>query len=283
MKVIQSHKKDLGDQFLVRRILPSIQARNVGPFVFLDHFGPVPLKTGEELVVRPHPHIGLATITYLYSGAILHRDSLGTEGMIRPREVNWMTAGHGIVHSERSKKEPGEERLEGIQAWVALPKDSEEVDPEFFHYPDSDIPTYQGLAFNIHLIAGNWLEMKSPVKTYSPLFYSDFESSTDCQVELSVNDDWESAVYLSQGGIHTEEGKIEIGQMLFFSPGENIRFEAEGKTRAVILGGLPHSEKRHLFWNFVSSSEEKIQEAKKRWEDDLFPKVPNEMDRIPLP
>ncbi|WCL49230.1 pirin family protein [Leptospira sp. GIMC2001] len=283
MKLIQSQVKNLGDDFLVRRILPSVDARHAGPFVFVDHFGPTPIRTGDELSVRSHPHIGLATISYLYSGTILHRDSLGTEELIRPFEVNWMTAGNGIVHSERSRKSEGSDSLEGIQTWVALPKEAEDMDPEFFHYSANEIPELKGDKFILRLLAGNFLGLQSPVKVYSPLFYSDLEAKAGAKIDWSAPKDWESAVYLAQGSMSSGDKKFKIGEMAFYQPGESINLEFSEDSRCVALGGLPHPEPRHLYWNFVSSSKEAIEDAKVRWYEDRFPKVPNETDRIPLP
>ncbi|PJE02036.1 MAG: pirin [Leptospira sp.] len=289
MKIIHSHLKDLGDNFHVRRALPSLEARHAGPFVFLDHFGPVEMKSGEELIVRPHPHIGLATLTYLYEGAILHRDSLGTEQMILPEETNWMTSGNGIVHSERSRKDFGQVRVEGIQAWVALPREYEDCEPEFFHYEKSQIPELITDTYEFRLIAGEFLGLKSPVKIYSSLFYADFKATKASSIAWDSLQSSEMGLYISKGRIElkdlesNESTVLKVGDLAFFEPGEKIEFQHSPDARLVVLGGIPHPEKRILYWNFVSSSQEKIDEAKIRWNEDRFPKVPNETDRIPLP
>ncbi|NCS95363.1 MAG: pirin family protein [Leptospira sp.] len=289
MKIIHSHVKDLGDNFHVRRSLPSIETRHAGPFVFLDHFGPVEMLTGEELVVRPHPHIGLATLTYLYEGAILHRDSLGTEQMILPEETNWMTSGNGIAHSERSRKEYDQVRIEGIQAWVALPVEAEDCDPEFFHYDKSQIPELSTDSFLLRLIAGEFLGLKSPVKIYSPLFYADFKAKKASSISWDSLADQELGLYISKGTISLRDSdanqshELKVGDLAYFAPGEKVEFEHSNEARIVVLGGKAHPEKRFLYWNFVSSSQEKINKAKIRWEEDSFAKVPNEDDRIPLP
>ncbi|MCC5815574.1 MAG: pirin family protein [Leptospira sp.] len=283
MKIIQPQSKDLGDNFLVRRILPSVEARHAGPFVFLDHFGPKQLVTGEEMVVRAHPHIGLATISYLYKGAILHRDSLGTEEMILPYEVNWMTAGRGIVHSERSKMPADGNELEGIQAWVALPVSHEEVEPEFFHYDSKDIPVIENEQYILRIIAGNFLDHKSPVKVYSDLFYVDLETKGNSLIDWGKFPEQELGIYISKGSLKVNGEEIPMGTFVFFPPKEHIEFEIQNKSRYVILGGKPFPEKRNLFWNFVSSSQQKIEAAKILWDNDGFAKVPNEIDRIPLP
>lgn len=283
MKIVQPQSKDLGDNFLVRRILPSLEARHAGPFVFLDHFGPKKLITGEEMVVRAHPHIGLATISYLYKGSILHRDSLGTEELILPYEVNWMTAGKGIVHSERSRMPEKGNELEGIQAWVALPVSHEEVEPEFFHYESSEIPIIESESYIMRIIAGEFLNHKSPVKVYSDLFYVDLESQESSTLDWGKFPERELGIYISKGSLKISGELIPMGKFVFFSPGEDIKFEIQTDSRYVLLGGVPFPEKRNLFWNFVSSSQDKIESAKIRWEKDEFPKVPNETDRIPLP
>ncbi|RHX86950.1 pirin family protein [Leptospira stimsonii] len=283
MKIISSILKDLGDNFRVRRILPSFEARHVGPFVFVDHMGPVPILSGKELVVRAHPHIGLATITYLYDGVILHRDSIGTEMPIRPFEINWMTAGSGIVHSERSQLDPNFSFLEGIQTWVALPKESEEVDPEFFHLDRGQIPVLSGDLWEFRLAAGEFLGERSPVKVYSPLFYGDLEAKSGAKVEWKVPPDQESALYVARGSLDVQGNRVEVGQMAVFDLGETISFSSKEGVRAILLGGVPLPERRHLWWNFVSTSQERIEKAKLDWKEERFPVVPGEVERIPLP
>ncbi|EQA53996.1 pirin family protein [Leptospira kmetyi] len=283
MKIISAILKDLGDNFRVRRILPSIEARHVGPFVFVDHMGPVPIQTGKELVVRPHPHIGLATITYLYDGVIFHRDSIGSEMPIRPYEVNWMTAGSGIAHSERSQLDPQYTFLEGIQTWVALPKEYEEVDAEFFHLDRKDIPVVNGDGWELRLAAGEFLGKKSPVKVYSTLFYADLEANPGAKGEWNIPNDQESALYVARGSLNIQGQTIGVGQMAVFARGEKIEFSSEEGSRAILLGGVPFEEHRHLWWNFVSTSLERIEKAKLEWKEERFPKVPGETERIPLP
>ncbi|EMY77214.1 pirin family protein [Leptospira weilii serovar Ranarum str. ICFT] len=283
MKIIAAIIKDLGDNFRVRRILPSVEVRHVGPFVFVDHMGPVPIQTGKELTVRSHPHIGLATITYLYDGIVLHRDSIGSETPIRPYEVNWMTAGSGIAHSERSQLDPQYSILEGIQTWVALPKESEEVKPEFFHLDRTDIPVIAGDGWELRLAAGEFLDKRSPVKVYSPLFYADLDARPGAKGEWKIPSDQESALYVARGSLEIQGQKILEGQMAVFCPGERISFTSEAGSRSILLGGVPFPERRYLWWNFVSTSLERIERAKLEWKEERFPSVPGETERIPLP
>lgn len=283
-KTIKGHTKDLGDHFYIRRLLPSMEKRSVGPFVFFDHFGPVPVVTGEELVVRSHPHIGLATITFLYDGVILHRDSLGTELEIRPHETNWMVAGHGIAHSERSRFDAKYEILEGIQTWIALPKDKESMDPSFFHQSESEIPIYQVPGLTLRLLGGDFLGLHSKATTHSPLIYADIEVSPEAgSIDWILSDDEEAAIYIARGAVESGGETFTVGTMVVFEKGTRIQFTPQQKSRIMLLGGKPLVEKRHLYWNFVSTDMQKIEEAKLRWANDEFPRVPNETDRIPLP
>lgn len=235
MKVISAVIKDLGENFRVRRILPSIEARHVGPFVFVDHMGPVSIQTGKELTVRSHPHIGLATITYLYDGVILHRDSIGTEMKIRPYEVNWMTAGSGIAHSERSQLDLQYPILEGIQTWVALPKESEEVEPEFFHLDKNEIPVISEKDWELRLAAGEFLGKRSPVKVYSTLFYADLEVRAGGEGKWNIPNDQESALYVARGSLEVQGQKIQMGNMAVFDLGETVSF-------------IPRKEVVRFFW-----------------------------------
>ncbi|MCG6144361.1 pirin family protein [Leptospira bandrabouensis] len=283
-KSLVGHSKDLGDNFIIRRVLPAMEKRSVGPFVFFDHFGPVPVVTGEELVVRAHPHIGLATITFLYDGVITHRDSLKVEMDIRPNETNWMVAGSGIVHSERSKFDPKYEILEGIQTWIALPADKEEIEPSFEHFSEQEIPvlTKDGLVFR--LLGGSYLGLRSPATVHTPLFYADIEIKQSADfVHWDLTDNEEAGLYVSRGAIESNGESYAVGSMVLFEKGTSVSFKAKQNSRLILLGGEPLTEKRHIFWNFVSTKQESIERAKERWAKDEFPKVPKETDRIPLP
>ncbi|TGL51491.1 pirin family protein [Leptospira kemamanensis] len=283
-KSLIGHSKDLGDNFIIRRVLPALEKRSVGPFVFFDHFGPVPVVTGEELVVRAHPHIGLATITFLYDGVITHRDSLEVEMDIRPNETNWMVAGNGIVHSERSKFDPKYEVLEGIQTWIALPKEKESMDPSFQHLSESEIPVWKENGVTLRLLGGKFLGLESKAVVHFPLFYADIEVNRDGNTvswQLSLEE--EAGLYVSRGAIESNGESYTVGSMILFEKGSKVTFTAKQNSRLMLLGGEPLKEKRHLYWNFVATSQELIDVAKERWAKDEFPKVPKETDRIPLP
>ncbi|GBF43799.1 pirin-like protein [Leptospira ellinghausenii] len=283
-KSLIGHSKDLGDNFIIRRVLPALEKRSVGPFVFFDHFGPVPVVTGEELVVRAHPHIGLATITFLYDGVITHRDSLEVEMDIRPNETNWMVAGSGIVHSERSKFDPKYEVLEGIQTWIALPKEKEQISPSFQHLSEAEIPVMKQKGLTFRLLGGKFLDLESSAVVHSPLFYADIDVKIDAgQIEWQLSSEEEAGLYIARGAIESEGESYTVGSMVLFEKGMKVSFKAKQNSRLMLLGGEPLKEKRHLYWNFVATSQELIDSAKERWAKDEFPKVPNETDRIPLP
>jgi len=275
--------KDLGDGFHVRRILPHLSARMVGPFVFVDHFGPAEIKQGNELTVRPHPHIGLATITYLYDGQILHKDSLGNETMILPGEVNWMTAGEGIVHSEHSRLGNGPHQLEGIQTWVALPKESEDCAPDFTRYSASSLPVLKQPGVRLCLIAGEFMGMRSPVRVLSPLFYADLMLEPKARYELAFEANWQNACYVSRGAATLGDIHAVTGEMVIATGRDKITVETELGARLVLLGGAALTEPRFIWWNFVSSNEAKIERAKSDWRENKMGIVSGETDRIPLP
>lgn len=281
--LIAGKLKDLGDGFQVLRILPHIDARTIGPFVFVDHFGPSEIRTGDEMSVRPHPHIGLSTITYLYDGLARHRDSLGTELVIRPGEVNWMTAGRGIVHSEHSLFDADFPRLEGIQTWVALPVSREETPPAFDHYDAASIPEIAGQNFTIRLIAGKLLGKTSPIKIHSPLFYADLETNAAAEIEIDFPAGQDAALYVSKGSFSVADLTAQAGSMIVLEPGLRVKIRSSSAARAVLLGGEKFSEPRHLWWNFVSSSKERIELAKGAWKANAMGIVAGETDRIPLP
>lgn len=275
--------RDLGDGFQVLRILPHIDARAIGPFVFMDHFGPAVIATGEELNVRPHPHIGLSTITYLYTGAVLHRDSLGSELVIRPGEANWMTAGSGVVHSEHSQKDEDTKVIEGIQTWVALPVSYEETAPAFDHYDAAAIPEIGGGNFTLRLIAGTLMGKTSPVKTHSALFYADLSMNAAAEIEIDFPAGQDAALYVSQGSFTVAILTAQVGSMIVLEPGSRVKIQSHSAARAVLLGGKKLPEPRHLWWNFVSSSKERIELAKNAWKANALGLVAGETDRIPLP
>ncbi|TGL56509.1 pirin family protein [Leptospira ognonensis] len=282
--ILKGQKKDLGDQFIIKRILPAMEKRSIGPFVFFDHFGPTRLQSGSEMVVRAHPHIGLATITFLYDGLIHHRDSLGVSQLIRPYETNWMVAGKGIAHSERSEKDPKTDQLEGIQTWIALPAEKEDMDPSFQHLSQNEIPVWETSELTLRLLGGKFLHLSSPAIVHSPLFYADISSDNSSGlVSWKLPEKQEAGLYVSRGSMFVDGKTLHIGEMAVFEKGSEISFSTSSKTRLMLLGGESFPEKRHLWWNFVSTDLAKIEKAKLAWGDETFPKVPGETDRIPLP
>lgn len=281
--IIPPRKHDLGDGFFVNRVLPYAKKRMVGPFIFWDHMGPVALKNGDEMVVRSHPHIGLATLTYLFEGQIFHRDSLGVQQPIRPGEVNWMIAGKGIVHSERTGLIPENKgkNLHGIQLWIALPLQAEEVDPSFHHFSADEIPEWISGGNKARIIAGSALGKTSPVPTHSPLFYLEVFSEAGSTFSMDF-DGQEGAVYVLSGSMIAEGQKpLQPLDMGIFQ--DSLKVQAQEKSHFMVIGGQPFSEGRHIYWNFVHSKREKIQEAKQKWKAQGFGTVPGETDFIPLP
>lgn len=283
MRQIPPRHNDLGHGMQVRRLLPHQTQRSVGPFVFFDHMGPVILERGDEMVVRAHPHIGLSTLTWLFSGHIMHRDSLGYEQLVSPGEINWMTAGHGIAHSERSEGNRPAQKLEGIQIWIALPVEYEECEPSFEHYSASQIPKKENSSLRHTLIAGEALGLKSPVKAYSPLFYCQTEFLKPQIFVWPRVSTHETALYVLEGEVVFGEQSFSAGTMLTFEPGEELKIEVLSTAKVLFFGGEPFREPRHIWWNLVSSSRESIEEAKVRWKNDDFGTVINESERIPLP
>jgi redox-sensitive bicupin YhaK (pirin superfamily) len=282
--LIEGRSRDLGG-FTVRRLLPAKQRRVVGPFVFLDHMGPKIFAPGTGVDVRPHPHINLATVTYLFEGEIVHRDSLGSQRAIQPGAVNWMTAGRGIVHSERSGPEARARgsRLHGIQSWVALPTDHEEAEPAFHHYPASVIPEVTRDGARLRVIAGTGFGATSPVQVSSPTFY--VEGRLEAGAELVVPEEYpERAAYVVEGAIRCGGTQVPAGTLGVWPAGVRAVLRAVEPSHVMLLGGAPLDGPRHIWWNFVSSSEARIERAKRDWREGRFPKVPgDEIERIPLP
>lgn len=285
--VILPPVRDLGDGFTVRRALPSAHRRMVGPFIFLDQMGPAAFTGGEGLDVRPHPHIGLATVTYLLDGEIMHRDSVGSVQAIRPGEVNWMTAGSGIVHSERTRPELRAKgsSLFGLQTWVALPRAHEETAPSFAHYKADEIPATEANGVTLTLIAGRSDGLASPVKTFSDMVYADILLEAGARYQLKA-EHVERAIYVVEGAISVEgqSGGFATGELVVFRPGAEIVLRAhDGAARLMLVGGEPFPEKRNIYWNFVSSDADRIEQAKEDWRAQRFAPVPGEPDFIPLP
>ena len=284
--VIAGNKKDLGG-FSVSRLLPTIQKRSVGPFIFLDHMGPMLLSQKNKLDVRPHPHIGLSTVTYLFSGAGLHRDSIGSEQIIQPGDINWMTAGRGIVHSERTPQEllasPTETYIHGMQFWVGLPTDLEETDPSFNHYPKKDLPefTIQG-NLQCKLLMGDFLNYSSPVKASSRIFFADFEALTDATESIRFAEK-EMAIMCIEGQLTVNDQIVNADSMIVLDTAGVTYLKFKKGTRFIAIGGEPFPEPRYIWWNFASSRKERIRAAAEDWKNQSMGKVPTETDFIPLP
>ena len=281
--VVTPATRDLGEGFQVRRALPSMQRRMIGPFVFLDEMGPVRLAPGTGLDVRPHPHIGLATLTYLFEGEILHQDSLGVRQPIRPGDVNWMIAGRGIVHSERTPQPLRAQgpALWGLQSWVALPQPDEEVTPSFRHHPAAELPRASVGGAEIRLIAGTLLGLRSPVKALSPLFYADTTLDEGAALELGPEHE-ERGAYIVDGAESVQGGELSRGRLVVFRAAVRVVLKARTRARLMLLGGQTLGP-RHVWWNFVSSSRERIEQAKQDWKAGRFGAVPGDPEFIPLP
>jgi redox-sensitive bicupin YhaK (pirin superfamily) len=282
--VIDQRRRDLGG-FEVGRVLPFQQRRMVGPFIFFDHIGPADFPAGipKTVDVRPHPHIGLSTVTYLFEGEIMHRDSVGSEEAIHPGEVNWMTAGRGITHSERFEKARAQgDRLHGIQSWVALPREHEETDPEFIHYGRDALPSVEEPGVFMRVLAGEALGVRSGVRTHSPLFYVHWQLAQGARVQMPATYT-ERAAYISAGSVTVGSQRFGVGQMLVFTPGADVTILADADAIVMGLGGEPVGE-RFIDWNFVASSKERIEQAKADWRGGRM-KLPD-LDNgefIPLP
>ena len=282
--VIVPRARDLGG-FEVRRALPAEQRQMVGPFIFFDQFGPVLMRAGQGIDVRPHPHIGLSTVTWLFDGSIYHRDSLGSAQAISPGELNWMTAGRGIVHSERTAAPDlaRDRKVFGIQSWVALPKSHEEIAPAFEHVEMEQLPIIEERGISARIIAGSLYGATSPVKTHTDLFYADVQLAAGAALPLPVDHE-ERGVYVAEGEVEVAGQSFEAGRLLVFRPGDAITIRARSNSRVMLLGGEPMDGPRYIWWNFVSSSKDKIEAAKDDWKQARFGIVPgDEKDFIPLP
>ncbi|MEO6517883.1 MAG: pirin family protein [Pseudoxanthomonas sp.] len=282
--IITPRTHDLGGGFEVRRAVPSLQARSVGPFVFVDHMGPAVFEPGRGIDVRPHPHIGLATVTFLWAGAINHKDTLGSEQVILPGDVNWMTAGRGIAHSERT---PADERgrehdVHGMQTWVALPKGDEEMAPEFHHHTASSLPQFRRHGAYVRVIAGRAFGEESPVRVFADTFNAAIDLEADA--ELVIDDAYaERALYVLEGDAQLDGADIPDKHLVLLDRGTRPVLRATTALKAMLLGGEPLDAPRHMWWNFVSSSKERIEVAKHDWRDGKFGQVPGDPEFIPLP
>lgn len=279
--VIEPKLADLGE-FSVRRALPSSRRRKVGPFVFFDHMGPAEFPPGKGIAVRPHPHIGIATITYLFEGQIMHRDSLGIAQPIRPGAVNLMVAGRGIVHSERAGDDLDEtSRLHGIQSWIALPDDEEETEPDFVHYPATELPSIDLPGARVTVIMGQAFGQQSPVRSHSRTLYLDCRLDTGAELVLP-DAEQELALYVAEGSVHIEGESFATGVMAVARQGRAVTLSAREPGRVMVIGGDSLAQ-RHMFWNFVHSSRDRIEQAKSDWREGRFDPVPGDDEFIPLP
>lgn len=283
-EIVDSRLRDVGG-ITVRRVLPIRGGRGVGPFVFFDHMGPTGFAAGEGIDVLPHPHIGLATVTYLLEGAMVHRDSLGSNQVIRPGDVNLMIAGRGIAHSERTdataRRSPS--RLHALQIWVALPRADEESAPSFHHHDAATLPVVEDRDVRIRVLSGEAFGFRSPVPAPSPLFYADVDLPSGGPIAVP-DDQVERAAYVVAGAVECGAERAGPGRMLVFTPGREVSLTATAPSRIVLFGGAPLDGPRHIWWNFVSSSRDRLQQAKRDWKAGRFPRVVgDEIEFTPLP
>ena len=284
-RLLEGRPRDLGG-FSVRRVLPAGRQQTVGPFIFFDHMGPAAFAPGAGVDVRPHPHIGLATVTYLFAGEFMHRDSLGTAQLIRSGDVNWMVAGRGIVHSERTpveaRRAAGGAEIHGIQTWIALPTDLEEIEPSFEHHPAPTLPEIRAPGVTMRLIAGAAFGQCAPTSVYSPMFYVAATLEPGASVELPGKYA-ERAAYVVDGEVEVAGERHGVGRMVLFEADVPASVRALIPATLMLLGGAPLDGPRHIWWNFVSSSLDRVERAKLDWDEQRFAAVPGDDERIPLP
>lgn len=282
--IIEERPSNIGN-FMVGRLLPFREKRMVGPFSFIDHMGPALLSDHENLDVPPHPHIGLSTLTYLFEGSIMHKDSLGTEIEIKPGQVNWMTAGNGIVHSERTPNylRHSDKLLHGLQIWVALPKDLEQMKPEFYHADADQLPSWEENGVQFKLIAGEAFSKKSPIPVYSPMYLLELKSNEGKAVKIGEHLFGESGIYILEGAIENDGNTFGPKQLLVAKDSSLCEFTMQANTTIYIFGGEAFPEERFIYWNFVATSKKLIEEAKDRWLKQEFDPVPGETEFVPLP
>jgi len=281
---IPERPADIGE-FAVGRILPFRAKRMVGPFIFIDHMGPVTMGPERDMDVGPHPHIGLATLTYLLEGSIMHRDSLGTEIEIKPGEVNWMTAGKGVTHSERTPQylRGKVKTVHGLQIWIALPKDLEEMEPDFYHAEIDELPVWEDAGVKFTLIAGEAFGKSSLVPVYSSMFFLRVQSEQNASLDLTNRLKGEVAVYIMDGGIDCEGRSFGKSSTLVFDENEPVVFDLRPGSDLFIFGGLPFPEERKIYWNFVASNSDLLEKAAEKWKKREFPPIPGDDGYIPFP
>lgn len=283
--IIKSRKRDLGG-FSVYRAIPSHLRRHVGPFVFLDHMGPMIIDREHALDVRPHPHIGLSTVTFLFEGRCRHRDSLGNDVIIVPGDLNLMTAGSGVVHSERTPLEDrfpeDHNRTQGVQIWLALPLEEEERKADFFHYPKEELPTFSFTGLHGKILIGEFEGIRSPVRTFCDTLFMDLRSSHDGEEFISFKAE-EIGIFLVSGDCEVNGERLEVYDLMVVHDPRKVHLRYTRGTHVIIIGGEPFPEPRYIWWNFISSRKERIQEAAEDWENGKFPRVRGETEFIPLP
>ncbi len=282
--IIEERPRNIGN-FLVGRLLPFHGKRMVGPFIFIDHMGPVNLGPNENMDIGPHPHIGLSTLTYLFEGNIMHKDSLGTEIEIKPGQVNWMTAGNGIVHSERTpdRLRNKQKQLHGLQIWVALPKELEKTTPSFYHADERDLPKWEDGPTAYTLIAGTFGERESPVPVHSKLYFLELKATETCNIEIGEYLFGECGLYILEGSIESDGVVYQPKELLVAKNSKLCTFTIHANTTVYFFGGEPFPEERNIFWNFVATNPADIEDAKQRWMDQTFEKVPGETTFIKMP
>lgn len=282
--IIEERPRDIGN-FMVGRLLPFQSKRMVGPFIFIDHMGPATLSPEQNLDIPPHPHIGLSTLTYLFEGNVMHKDSLGTAVEIKPGQVNWMTAGRGIAHSERTPNylRNQEKRLHGLQIWVALPKELENMEPTFSHANEEDLPKWEKDGIKYTLVAGKIAGRQSPVPVYSPLYFLELKSTEQQTVNLGSELYGEVGLYILEGSIESEGSIFGPKELLVAKNSSLCQFTMNANTTIYFFGGTPFPEERYIYWNFVATTHERIEQAKAMWAAQQFPPVPGETDFVPLP
>ena len=282
--IIEERPRNIGN-FMVGRLLPFTSKKMVGPFIFIDHMGPVNMNDHQNMDIPPHPHIGLSTLTYLLEGSVMHRDGLGTEIEIKPGQVNWMTAGSGIAHSERTPEylRHSDKAMHGLQIWVALPKDKEDISPNFFHADENTLPQWQEGSLSYKLVAGKFADKESPVPVYSPLYFLEITSKEKQTLSIGSSLYGEAGLYILNGSIEAEGNIFQPKELLIAQDATLCTFTMNAGTTIYIFGGEPFPEDRFIYWNFVSSSLEKIEAAKEKWKAQSFAPVPGETDFVPLP
>ncbi len=283
--IIEERSRDIGD-FLVGRLIPFRKKRMVGPFIFIDHMGPTTLKKGQYMDVDQHPHIGLSTLTYMLEGDLMHKDSIGTHQRISPGSVNWMVAGKGVTHTERTPidlRDGREFTAHGYQIWVALPRELEDVDPEFHHIDASELPNWKDSTTEFRLIAGNGFGKSSPLPVHSELFMVEVKAQDEYELKIKGELQGEIGICIVKGAIEACNDLIEQGNMLVSKTEDSCTIILKPETHVLLFGGQPFPEERHIYWNFVSTSKDKIEEAKERWKKHEFPKVQDDDTYVPLP